>query len=240
MIAAGLIGAPAPPTGSPSDPFAMLADSGGPLFLLALLLPAAVFVFWFGSRRFSKERGSSALRPRGRVLFDHGRRRSDRWRATVKRLEAGSVTATADAKAGPVRLEGVLVNASGDLGGPEGRRCVWRNRAGGRPASAVGAEMVILQDDAGACGIEGIERAFIIAPTEKHTFHHENVSLYLGDRVEVFGDFTPEAADTDADADPSQRVYGTLSFADGLDVRLVERSPAAADPSSSNASLDAP
>lgn len=200
----------------------MLAGSGNPLFILAALVGAAVMVFWVGSRRFSKERSSSALRPRGRVLFDHPRRRSERWRKSVASLERRDPTPVADAKEGAVRLSGLLVNASGNLGGTPGRECVWRNRAGGQPASAVGAEIVFLQDDSGTCGIEGLEQAYVIAPSEKHTFHHENVALYLGDRVEVYGRFTPEQT-AGGDDDPIARVYGTLAFDDGLDVRLLER-----------------
>ncbi len=222
MIA--LVGAPTPTSDAAAqdDPFSMLADSGGPLFLLALLIPVAVMVVWVGSRRFSKARGASALRPRGGVLFDAPRKRSERWRKTVNRLEARDPSKAAEAKPGPVRLEGVLVHASENLGGAPGRECVWRNRAGASAASAVGAEMVFLRDDSGSCSIEDLERAYVIAPAEKHTYHHENVSLYLGDRVEVFGHFTPEPP-TGAEEHPRERVYGTLTFADGLDLRLLKR-----------------
>lgn len=222
---------PSPTASDAGDPFAMLSDSGGPLFTLALLLPVAVFVFWVGSRRFSKERGTNALRPRGRVLFDQPRKRSERWRTTVRRLEAGEPGRAAAAKPGPVRLVGVLTTASENLGGVPGRECVWRNRAGAGTASAVGAEMVVLQDDSGSCSIEDLERAYVIAPAEKHTFHYENVSLYLGDRVEVYGHFAPEPP-TGAEEDPTQRVYGTLSLVDGLDIRLLERPKAPANPES--------
>ncbi len=210
------------PSPTDSDPFSMLADSSGPLFMLALLVPVAVFVFWVGSRRVSKERGTAALRPRGRVFFDQPRKRSERWRATVKRLETREPSTSATAKPGPVRLQGVLVNASGNLGGVPGRECVWRNRAGASAASAVGAEMVFLQDDTGSVSVEDLERAYVIAASEKHSFHHENVSLYLGDRIEVLGHFTPEAP-TGAEGHPSERVYGTLTLVDGLDMRLLER-----------------
>ena len=218
------VAAPTPVVGVPDDddPFAMLADSGGPLFMLALLIPVAVMVFFVGSRRFSKVRGTSALRPRGRVLLDAPRKRSERWRSTVKRLEAGGFTTAAELTAGPVRLQGILATASENLGGVTDRECVWRNRAGASAASAVGAEMVILQDATGSVSIEDLERAYVIAPSEKHTFHHENVSLYLGDRVEVFGHATLEPP-TGAESTPQDRVYGTLAFVDGLDIRLLER-----------------
>lgn len=222
-----LLPPPTPVASDEGDPFAMLADSGGPLFFLALLIPVAVVVFFIGSRRLAKERGTHALRPRGRVLFDQPRKRSERWRATVRRLDAGEPDTCADAKPGAVRLVGVLATASENLGGQPGRECVWRNRAGASAASAVAAEMVVLQDDSGSCSIEGLEQAYIVAPSEKHTFHHENVSLYLGDTVEVYGHFTPEPP-TGAEEHPTERVYGTLTRVDGLDIRLVDR-PASED-----------
>lgn len=211
-----------PPTGQTDDPFAMLADSGGPLFILALLVPVAVVVFYFGSRRLAKERGTNALRPRGRVWFDAPRKRSERWRKMVRQLEGRDPSSVSKAKPGPVRLQGVLSGASENLGGAPGRECVWRNRAGASAASAVGAETVFFRDDTGTVAIEDLERAYVIAPAEKHTFHHENVSLYLGDRVEVYGQFTPEPGLGDEEH-PTERVYGTLALADGLDIRLLDR-----------------
>lgn len=226
QLAVPSLGASGGDNSADGNPFAMLADSSGPLFMLALLVPIAVAVFWLGSRRVSKGRGMAALRPRGRVLFDRPRKRNERWRATVKRLEARDPSTSANAKPGPVRLQGVLVNASENLGGVPGRECIWRNRAGASAASAVGAEMVFLQDDAGSVSIEDLEQAYVIAASEKHSFHHENVSLYLGDRIEVLGHFTPEPP-TGAEGHPSERVYGTLTLVDGLDMRLLERPPSA-------------
>ncbi|MCR9165060.1 MAG: hypothetical protein ACE37F_34680 [Nannocystaceae bacterium] len=227
-----------PPTGTQTnDPFAMLADSGGPLFILALLVPVAVVVFYLGSRRLAKERGTHALRPRGRVWFDAPRKRSERWRTTVRGLEGRDPSVASKATAGAVRLQGVLCGASENLGGAAGRECVWRNRAGASAASAVASETVFLRDDTGTVAIEDLEQAYVIAPAEKHTFHHENVSLYLGDRVEVYGQFTPEPAPADA-GQPTERVYGTLALVDGLDIRLIDRpTPETAD---DGANEDAP
>jgi len=223
-----LVPPPAPVDGrTSSDPFAMLADSGGPLFVLALLVPVAVVVFYVGSRRLSKERGTNALRPRGRVWFDQPRKRGERWRATVRTLESRPPSKAESAEPGATRLVGVLSGASENLGGTPGRECVWRNRAGAGAASAVAAETVFVQDETGSVAIEGLEQAYVIAPAAKHTFHHENVSLYLGDRVEVYGHFTPEPA-AGARAQ-TQRVYGTLTLGDGLDLRLVDRRQAGAD-----------
>lgn len=227
-----------PPTGTQADdPFAMLADSGGPLFMLALLVPVAVVVFYLGSRRLAKDRGTHALRPRGRVWFDAPRKRSERWRGTVRTLEGRAPSSVSKAQPGALRLQGVLCGASENLGGAVGRECVWRNRAGASAASAVAAETVFLRDDTGTVAIEDLEQAYVIAPAEKHTFHHENVSLYLGDRVEVFGQFTPEPATGD-EAHPNERVYGTLALADGLDVRLLDRPKP--EPADDGAEHDAP
>ena len=191
------------------------------LFLLVVLVPIAVLAIWYASRTFGRARNTSAMRPRGRVLDDHPRKRDASWRNTVDRLEASDPTPIAKATAGPVRVRGVIVAARGNLGGQKGRECVWRNRAGGRPEAAVGAELVVIADDSGRCGIDGLESAYVIAPAEKHTLHHENVSLYLGDHVEVFGTFEPEK--TGEDPDPTQNVYGTVVPDAGLDIRLTKR-----------------
>ncbi len=191
------------------------------LFLLVLLVPVAVFAIWYASRTFGRARTTDAMRPRGRVLEEHPRKREAKWRETVEQLEASEPTPIARAKAGPVRVRGVLVAARGKLGGPEGRECVWRNRAGGRPDAAVAAELVVIADESGRCGIDGLEGAYVIAPAEKHALHHENVSLYLGDHVEVFGTFEPEK--TGDDPDPTQNVYGTIVPDAGLDIRLTKR-----------------
>lgn len=203
------------------DPFSMLAGSGRQLFILIAIIPAAVFVFWYGSRQFSRHRGGSSLRPVGRVLRGFRRTRPAQWRQTVRTLEQSDPTPIAKAKSGTVRIRGRLVTASGNLGGEPGRECVWRNRAGARPESAVGADLVVIADDSGKCGIEDLERAYVIATADKHSFHHENVSLYLGDEVEVFGTFDRELVGDDPD--PTQNVYGTVASVDGLDVRLVKR-----------------
>lgn len=203
------------------DPFSMLVGSGRQLFILIAIIPAAVFVFWYGSRQFTRHRGGASLRPVGRVLRGFRRNRPAVWRETVRTLERSDHTPIAEAQSGSIRIRGRLVTASGNLGGEPGRECVWRNRAGARPESAVGADLVVIADDSGKCGIEDLERAYIIAPADKHSFHHENVSLYIGDEVEVFGMFDREIVGDDPDA--TQNVYGTVAALDGLDVRLLHR-----------------
>ena len=206
----------------PSDPFELLAGSGTGMFWLWILVPVAVVVFWYGFRQF--RRGAGAMRPQGRVLREFKwAGRDDRWRAHIRRLEDRPPTPIAEADEGPVRIEGTIVSASGNLGGRPGRECVWRNRAGARPQSAVGAELVMIADETGRCGAEGVEGAFVIAPTDKHGLHHENVSLYIGDRVEAIGMFTSDRVD-DPD-NPSETVYGTLTARPELRVRVIERPP---------------
>lgn len=205
------------------DPFSIVADSGRGMLILIGLVAAAVLAVWFGGRRFSRQRGTHALRPVGRVLREFRRPRLEQWRAVVAKLERRDPTPIADCTDGPVRIEGVLTRAAGSLGGAPGLECIWRNRAGARPDCAVACEVVIIADDSGHCGIEALEGAYVIAPHERLTHHHESISLYLGDRVEVFGHF--ERDKVDDPKDPSQTVYGTLGASGGLDLRLVHRPP---------------
>ena len=99
--------------------------------------------------------------------------------------------------------------------------------------------MVFLQDDTGSVSVEDLERAYVIAAAEKHSFHHENVSLYIGDRIEVLGHFTPEAP-TGAEGHPNERVYGTLTLVDGLDMRLLDRPQPESEPEPGSKQEDAP
>ena len=214
----------APPRETSGDPFALFADwDTGSLALLAFLVIGAVGVFWYGSRRFSKERGASSLRPQGRVLGGHGPRHlGAAWRAKATRLEERPPTQIAEASGAAIRVVGTIVRSSGSLGGPAERACVWRNRAGARPESAVGAELIIIADDTGHCGVENLEAARVTAPAEKVGMHYEWISLYVGDEVEVLGRFTAERVEGDAD-DPREVVYGTLGADGPLEVRLVNR-----------------
>lgn len=207
------------------NPFAIFSASGRQLLWFAILVPIALLVVWYARREFRRNRGDTSLRPAGRLFLRSSPRvREQAWRAQIARLEARPPTAIAAATRAPVRVVGLLRSASGNLGGPQGNECVWRNRAGARPQSAVGAELVILADETGRVGIEGIEAAFVIAPAEHHSHHHENVSLYLGDRVEVFGEFDPEPATGENEkATSAELVYGTLGARGPLEIRLVER-----------------
>jgi len=238
--AAWLVGLAAPAGSPEDDPFSMFAGwEGDQLLWLALLVPVAVVVFFIGSRRFRSQLGSSALVPRGRDRFVGGgsHRRDAGWRATAERLEQRVPTAIAEAKNGPIRVEGTIVSASGNLGGQKGRECVWRNRAGAGPQTAIGAEMVFIADSTGRCAVEELEGGRVIAPTDKAGAHYESTSLYVGDRIEVIATFEREVVGEHED--PSRLVYGTLGADGRLDVRLLDRpEPEEPTPSPESASSD--
>lgn len=209
-----------------ADPVAdMFVDLGSRLdpswFLLALLIPVAVVVFWFGNRLFRRDLGIAAIEPKGRGFRQWSSRGDPEWTATVARLEAKPVMEIATAREGPVRFEATLASCMEPLGGQPGRECVWRNRVGGRPGSAVAADVVVIADATGRCGIENLDRARVITPVEKHSIHHESMSLYLGDRIEVMGYFAPEKVGEHED--PAMLVYGTVGSAGGLEIRVIER-----------------
>ena len=219
-------------TAEGDDPFSMFSGwDTSQLLWLAVLVPVAVLVFFVGSRRFRSQLGASSIIPRGRDRFvpGGGPRRDAAWRATAERLEAEPPTAIARAQAGPVRVRGEIVSASGNLGGEPGRECVWRNRAGAGSQTAVGADLIIIADDTGRCGVEQLETARVIAPTEKTGAHYESVSLYVGDRVEVVARFEREIVGEHDD--PAMLVYGTLGAHGPVDVRVIDRpAPPAPEP----------
>lgn len=194
------------------------------LLVLLSLVPLAVAVLYFGNRQLRRQRSGDSLRPRGRTFREATLRAAPEWKRTVASLEGKPPTPVAQAKVGPIRVEGELVATDGSLGGPAERAVVWRNRAGARPDSAVAASVVILADATGRCGIEGLEAARVIAPTEKQTIHHETVSLRLGDRVEVYGHFEAEEPGKQTEH-PEEAVYGTLGAHGPLEVRLLSRPP---------------
>jgi len=211
--------------GAEDDPFSMFSGwESDQLIWLAALVAVAVLVFFIGSKRTRSQMGMSALTPRGRDRFvpggGHGRRDA-KWRTTVARLEGREATKIAKAQAGPLRIEAEIVNASGNLGGAEGRECVWRNRAGAGPSTAIGAELMIVADATGRCGVESLEVARVTAPTDKAGAHYESVSLRVGDRVEILANFEREVVGEDDD--PSQLVYGTLGADGQLEIRVLER-----------------
>jgi hypothetical protein len=212
------------------DPFAMFSGwESGQLLWLAILVPVAVLVFSVASRRTRAQLGSSALLPRGRDRPAPGRgpARDVAWRATVERLEQRVPTPIANAQHGPVRIEGIIAKATGNLGGAPGRECVWRNRSGAGPQTAVASELLIVRDDSGHCGVEELEGARVAAPIDKVGAHYESMSLHIGDRIEVIGTFEREVVGEDQD--PTQLVYGTLGTDGRLDIRVLERPAAPID-----------
>ncbi|MCX4244878.1 hypothetical protein [Paraliomyxa miuraensis] len=224
--------APAQLEGGAEDPFSMFSGwDSGQLLWLAFLVPLAVLVFFVGARRQRAQLGASSIVPRGRdrfVRFGAGRRDAA-WRATVERLEQRKPTAIAKAQAGPVRIEAVIQSASGNLGGAPGHECVWRNRAGAGPQTAVAADLLVVSDGTGLCGVEELEGARVTAPTDKVGAHYESVSLRIGDTIEVIGTF--EADLTGRHEDPSQLVYGTVGADGRLEIRVLHRpDPPSASP----------
>lgn len=221
--------APVEPAGSGGDdPFSMFSGwESGQLLWLAILVPVAVLVFSVGSRRVKAQlRPSSWSRDRGAP--GRGYPRDEAWRVTVERLEARAATAVAQAKDGPVRIEGVITRSMGNLGGVAGRECVWRNRAGAGPQTAVASELLIVSDHSGCCGVESLEQARVFAPVDKVGAHYESTSLYIGDRIEIIGSFTREAVGEPED--PTQVVYGTLGSDGRVDIRVLERPSPPAEP----------
>ena len=227
MVSAIFLGpAPAP---APSDPLGeALLDLGTRLdpswFLLALLIPVAIVVLWFGNRMLSSWRQADAFEPKGRGHAGklHARApASAAWVRTRGRLREAPPVPIATAQAGPVRVTGVIVAATETLGGAPEHGCVWRNRRGAPPASAVAATAVVLADDSGKAGVENLEGARVFAPTEPLGRGHDSLALYVGDQVEVLGTFTPQRVGDDPD--PTQNIYGTLGTSGPLEIQVLDR-----------------
>src|SRR4029078_6815743 len=102
-----------------------------------------------------------------------------------------------------------------------GRECVWRNRAGAGPQTAVAAELLFVADASGRCGVEELEAGRGIAPGDKVGMHYESTSLHVGDRVEVIGRFEREVIGEHED--PTRLVYGTIERGRGCGGRARER-----------------
>ncbi len=208
------------------DPEAqMLEDLGTRLdlswFVLAMLIPVAIVVLWFGNRSFRHFRGAGQLEPRGRPFFSGGTGPEPEFDKVRLRLEQLEPTTIAGAPKAVIRIEGVIVNSAGTLGGAPGRECVWRSRVGGRPGSAIASEAIVVADATGKMGVEALETAQVTAPHEKHSIHHESMGLYIGDKIEVIGQFVPEMIGEDAD--PTQIVYGTMGARGPMLVRVLDR-----------------
>lgn len=202
--------APAGPA-SPDAPGEIDWILQGPWGKLAILIVVAVAVLTVGNMMMKRRQRLGGAGARARGDFD----------LAVAKMAELPVTAVADAKAGPVHLEVELVSSNGSLGGSPGHECVWRNRHGASRSTAVGAELVVARDETGQVGVEGLEGARVLAPKDPTTGKHEFASLYLGDRVELVGHFTPERyGDTDA---PTERVYGMMGVDSHIQLKVLDR-----------------
>lgn len=150
----------------------------------------------------------------------HGASPTDRrWLQTRLRLEQGAATPAKEASDGPQRIRGRLVSSDGALGGPPEHACVYRNRATGDPATAIGSTTVFLADPSGKVAIENVERARIVAPV-REVAGRETVELRIGDEVDAYGLFEAEAIDAGSDAPSEDAVYGTLGARGPLEVHV--------------------
>ena len=192
------------------------------LTILAILIPVAVLVYWFGQRRLGRQLSGRNLEPKGRTWGSEEPGMDKQLRKLVEQhLQKQDIKLIAELKDASVMIRGTLISAKQHLGGKPGRECVWRNRLHGRPQMAVAAEKVMIADPSGTALLENLTQAFVVAPHEKFTLHHTSISLYLGDLVEVIGWFTPSLAGQEQSL--KQHLYGTLGIKGQLYVRLCER-----------------
>ncbi len=211
-LTALLLGA-APPEASPESapPEATEEDItwllSGPWGTLALLIVLAVVVLMAGSM-MSKYRGKG----RSRVGFD----------LDVAKMENLPPTPIAELVAGPAHAVGTISSTTGSLGGPPERARVYMNRAGSDRSTAVGSELIVVQDDSGKVAVEELESARVLAPREE-AGAHEAISLYVGDRVQVLGQFKPEVHGEDES--PAERVYGIFGADGQVQIKALERAP---------------
>lgn len=203
-------------------------------FWLALLIPAALVLLWFGHRQLRDLRSSAFLEPKGRPALDDDDAVPATWRRTLARLERHPPTPIAEAEPGPVRIRGRIVRASETFGPAGDRACLYRNRAGAPPRAAVAADAMVVADATGKCGVEGLARARVRAPTEPVRRGHGSIALYVGDEVEVFGTFDEDRIE--AEGAPEQTVYGSIGSRGPIEIRVVERphAPHHASPASTD------
>jgi hypothetical protein len=191
----------------------MFTDLGNTLdpswFGLAMLVPVALIVVWYGNQSLRKYWTANRLEPGGRPFFTDERNKDVEFEKQRLRLEQQPATAIAGAPDGILRIEGRIIASAGTLGGQPGRECVWRNKVGGLRNSAVASDAIVVADRTGKAGVEGLEAARVIAPHDKHSVHHESMGLYIGDKIEVIGRFAPDLLGEDDD--PTQNVYGTMA-----------------------------
>jgi hypothetical protein len=206
---------------------AMMVEEAAPAFewsyvVLAVLIPVAILVYMLGNFRAKRLGSARNLEPKGRRMPKGAIKTDPQFSGFVGRaLERGLLTPIAGAEAQPIMIRGVITSADGNLGGPPGRECVWRNRSGAPRDAAVAAEIVVVADSTGRATIENLERAEVIAPEEKAGPRVASTGLYIGDEVEVIGRFKPERFGDDPD--PAKLVYGSLGGDGNLYVRVHSR-----------------
>jgi hypothetical protein len=205
--------------------------------ILAVLVPAAILVYMLGHLRMKRLGSERNLEPHGRRMPKGTIKADPQFAAFVGRaLQRGLITPIASAEAQPIMVRGVITSSDGNLGGPPGRECVWRNRSGAPRDAAVAAELVVIADATGRATLENLEHAEVIAPEEKSGRRVASHALYIGDEVEVIGRFKPERFGSDPD--PTRLVYGSLGGDGNLYVRVHSRpnsSDAASSPRSGGA-----
>ena len=214
----------APPdaeSGSSGGEINWLLDA--PWAKVALLVTLAVAVMFLANQRMRRRRGRGSISPPN---FD----------LRIARLERLPVTTISEARTGDAHIGGVLAKGQGALGtGP--RACVYQNRAKSSRATAIAAELVMLEDETGRIGIEGLEAARVIAPKEEKGAH-DTIGLYLGDRVEVLGEVVIFESPQTADGRPLHGMIGSLGQ---IQIRVVERpGDEAAEADTRSATDDAP
>jgi hypothetical protein len=151
----------------------------------------------------------------------------------VAKLEALPVSPIGEAKTGPVHLTGTLRKGDGALGTGD-RACVFQNRAGSSRATAIAAELVLLDDQTGVVGLEQLDGARVIAPKEDHG-PHDTIALYLGDEVEVVGELMLFDKPQTAGGEPLRGMLGSLGQ---IQVRVCSRPRAEPGPQLAGADVD--
>lgn len=208
----------------------MLAEAQLParwLYIIAVMLPLTIMVFWYGNRRVQRLLSARNTEPRGRRELSSRARQDPKFAAMVGRMmERGLATPIAEASAEPVLVRGILTTADTTLGGAPGRECVWTNRSGAGRDAAIAVDYVIVADPSGRATIENLALADVVAPEDKSGLRRASCALLLGDEVEVVARFKPERFGEDPD--PSRLVYGTLGADGYLHVRVCKRNPVSA------------
>jgi hypothetical protein len=136
----------------------------------------------------------------------------------IAKLEQLPTTTIAAAKRGEIHLEGVLERGDAALG-TGAHACVYQNRAKASRATAIAAEVTLLNDGTGIVGITSLESARVIAPKEDDG-PHDIIALYLGDRVEVVGELLTFENPVTAGGRELRGMLGSLG---PIQVRVLER-----------------